>query len=115
MAGREGGGLMAALSQAKCCYIPEGKIIEEAERWIRANAGYFGTIGDDPEKMALAFREQFAPSGCTANAEYEIHGRTGQPDDYTHACTEHVGELLTDSIDGRVDHGEPFRVFEIDR
>lgn len=38
---------------------------------------------------------------CEKVAEWEI--RTGQgPDDYTHACTAHVGDLLTDAEEHRV-------------
>lgn len=36
---------------------------------------------------------------CEADAEFEIRGRTNHPEDYTHSCTEHVGELLTDLPD----------------
>lgn len=31
--------------------------------------------------------------GCAANAEWEIRWGNG-PDDYIHACTDHVGVLL---------------------
>lgn len=34
--------------------------LNEAAHWIGANAGYFGVVGDDPEKMANAFRDHHA-------------------------------------------------------
>lgn len=38
---------------------------------------------------------------CDAGADYEIiDGRT--PDDYTHACVEHVGHLLRDDRESTV-------------
>ncbi len=34
---------------------------------------------------------------CTRNAEWELRDGAG-PDDYTHACTEHVGALLSGAV-----------------
>ena len=34
--------------------------------------------------------------GCEADAEWDIYGETYSLDDYTQACTEHVGEMLLD-------------------
>lgn len=40
----------------------------------------------------------FGPgSPCDETAEYVIHGRVGSIEDYTHACSKHVGDLLSDA------------------
>ncbi len=38
---------------------------------------------------------------CRASAEWLIVHGPG-PEDYTHACTDHVGELLTDASEHRI-------------
>jgi hypothetical protein len=39
---------------------------------------------------------------CSRAAEWEIWHTSGDPYDSTHACTEHVGELLTDAPEHRI-------------
>jgi hypothetical protein len=39
---------------------------------------------------------------CSGAAQWEIWHVSGDPYDSTHACTEHVGELLTDAPEHRV-------------
>lgn len=35
---------------------------------------------------------------CTRLAEYELQGSSRRPDDFTLACLEHVGQLLSDDV-----------------
>lgn len=39
--------------------------------------------------------------GCEEKAEWNIVWGNS-PDDYTHACTKHVGELLTEASEHRI-------------
>ncbi len=64
-------------ARSHCCYIEQGKAILLSDGW---------SIEDVP---------------CVSPAEWEIvHGPT--VDDYTHACTAHVGALLTDAPEHRI-------------
>ncbi len=67
-----------------CCYIPEDQQ---------------GTV-----KNHIATHGRAAPLpgiGCQKDAEWEIWHGNG-PDDNTVACTEHVGEMLTDAPEHRI-------------
>jgi hypothetical protein len=57
-----------------CCYIPD----------------------EHQEKVRSGRVSRATGLGCQNEAEYEIRYGSG-PDDYTHACVEHVGVLLTDA------------------
>lgn len=62
---------------AHCCFIQTDQSVCLSDGW---------TIGD---------------VACTSPAEWTIvHGPA--PEDYTEACTEHVGALLTDASEHRI-------------
>lgn len=65
-----------------CCFLPDGS---EAE---------YATAAPGPNRLAI---------GCAIPAEFVlIFGPNPRPDDYTHACRDHVGALILDHTETRV-------------
>lgn len=63
-----------------CCYVPP------------INREAFELAAPGPERLA---------AGCGDPLEFElIFG--SRPDDYTHACRAHVGDLIPDGVEARV-------------
>lgn len=100
---------MATLPKVPCCFISESEQLRAANEKTKQHlntcnrgCGHNYEPGACKEADAL-FEEagriarEFPGESCTKHAEWSITVEGASYDDYTLACTDHVGHMLTDA------------------